>query len=129
VRKGYLKMEWNTLRRGHKDGAGRLDGRDVGDGRRPRRPVGDAEGEGRGQEGPRRRRLRLEGELQLPRGGGDGAGHRDRGGSGSAPRSGGSPARRQAVMEQRKYRPRAWSGIHGFGSGWRAEGAFSATRR
>jgi len=44
VRKGYLKVEWNTLRCGHKDGAGRLDGRDVGDGRRPRRLVGDAEG-------------------------------------------------------------------------------------
>jgi len=44
VRKGYLKMEWDTLRRGHKDGAGRLDGRDVGDGRRLRRLVGDADG-------------------------------------------------------------------------------------
>ena len=46
----------DTLRCGHKDGIGRLDGRDVR--------------EGRGREGPRRRRLRLEGELQLPRGGG-----------------------------------------------------------
>jgi len=91
--------------------------------------VGDAKGRVGGQEGPRRRRLRLEGELQLPRGGGDGADHRGRGGSGSAPRSGGSPARRQAVIEQRKYRPRAWSGIHGFGSGWRVEGVFSAMKR
>jgi hypothetical protein len=41
----------------------------VGDGRRPRGPVGDAEGRV-GVGGPRRRRLRLEGELQLPRGGG-----------------------------------------------------------
>jgi len=32
------------FRCGCEDGAGRLDGRDVGDGRRLRRPVGDAEG-------------------------------------------------------------------------------------
>jgi len=44
------------------------------------------------------------------------------------PRSGGSPARKQAVIEQRKYRPRAWSGIHGFGSRWRVEGVFSAIK-
>lgn len=46
----------------------------VGDGRRLRRLVRDAEGQG--QEGPRRRSLRLEGELRLRRGGGDKAGHR-----------------------------------------------------
>ena len=32
-------------------------------------------------------------------------------------------------MEQRKYRPRAWSRIHGFGSRWRVEGVFSAIKR
>jgi hypothetical protein len=87
----------------------------VGNGRHLRRPVGDAEGRvGSGGSSPTA--LLLEGELQLPRGGGDEAGHQGRGGSGSVPRSEGSPARKQAVIEQRKYRPRAWSRIHGFGS-------------
>jgi len=131
VRKGYLKMEWNTLRRGHKDGAGRLDGRDVREGGGREAPEEGPWGTRRGRVGVRR--VLADGaygsraNFNFPAGEGMEPVIRVR--SGSAPRSGGSPARRQAVMEQRKYRPRAWSGIHGFGSRWRVEGAFSATRR
>ena len=38
-------------------------------------------------------------------------------------------AGKQAVVKGRKYRPRAWSRIHGFGSRWRVEVAFSAIKR
>jgi len=65
----------------------------VGDGRRLRRLVRDAEG----QEGPRRRSLRLEGELRLRRGGGDKAGHRGQERLRAEER--GSQARKQAVIE------------------------------
>jgi len=99
----------------------------VGDGRRLRRLVGDAEGRvgvrrvlADGAYDSRANFNFLAGEGIKPV-----IGVR----SGSVPRSGGSPARRQAVIEQRKYRPGAWSGIHGFGSRWRVEGVFSATRR
>jgi len=33
------------------------------------------------------------------------------------------------VVKGRKFKPRAWSRIHGFGSRWRVEGAFSAIKR
>jgi hypothetical protein len=39
--------------------------------------------------------------------------------SGSVPRSRGSQARKQAVIEQRKFEPRAWFRIRGFGFRWR----------
>jgi len=35
---------------------------------------------------------------------------------------------RTRVVEGRKFEPRAWSRIHGFGFRWRVEGAFSAIK-
>ncbi|MFP3209586.1 MAG: hypothetical protein RXR82_07860 [Nitrososphaeria archaeon] len=78
----------------------------MGDGRRLRRLVGDAEGRVRvrrvladGAHDSRANFNFLAGEGMEPV-----IGVR----SGSAPRSGGSPARKQAVVEQRKYGPGAW---------------------
>jgi len=48
---------------------------------------------------------------------------------GSAPRSGGSRARKMAVIEQQTFKPRSWSNIHRFGYRWRVEGAFSVIKR
>ncbi len=47
----------------------------------------------------------------------------------SVPRSDGSYARKEAVIEQQAFRPKAWSRIHRFGFRWRAEGAFSSMKR
>lgn len=38
-------------------------------------------------------------------------------------------ARKLAVIEQRNFKPRAWSRIHRFGYRWRVEGAFSCIKR
>jgi len=42
---------------------------------------------------------------------------------GSVPRSGGSQARKQAVIEQREFEPRAWFSIRWFGFRWRVRGS------
>lgn len=47
----------------------------------------------------------------------------------SVPKSKGSMARKMAVIEQKAFRPKAWSGIHRFGYRWRVEGAFSVIKR
>jgi len=48
---------------------------------------------------------------------------------GSVPKSRGSMARKLAVSEQGKFKPKAWSRIHRFGFRWRVEGAFSCIKR
>lgn len=48
---------------------------------------------------------------------------------GSVAKSRGSMARKLAVMEQKMFKPRAWSRIHRFGHRWRVEGAFSCIKR
>jgi len=48
---------------------------------------------------------------------------------GSVPRSRGSQARKLAVIEQKIFKPKAWSRIHRFGYRWRVEGAFSVIKR
>lgn len=47
----------------------------------------------------------------------------------STPKSRGSMARKLAVVEQSKFKPKAWSRIHRFGYRWRVEGAFSCIKR
>ena len=49
--------------------------------------------------------------------------------SNSMPKSKGCQARKNAVMEQQTFKPKAWSRIHRFGHRWRAEGAFSCIKR
>jgi len=44
-------------------------------------------------------------------------------------RSRGSQARKLAVIEQKIFKPKAWSRIHRFGYRWRVEGAFSVIKR
>ena len=48
---------------------------------------------------------------------------------GSVPKSRGSQSRKKAVLEQRMFKPKAWSRIHRFGYRWRVEGAFSCIKR
>jgi len=48
---------------------------------------------------------------------------------GSLAKSRGSQARKLAVIEQKIFKPKAWSRIHRFGYRWRVEGAFSVIRR
>ena len=48
---------------------------------------------------------------------------------GSVPRSRGSMARKEAVVERLAFRPRSWSRIHRFGHRWRVEGVFSCIKR
>jgi len=48
---------------------------------------------------------------------------------GSVPKSRGCQARREAVIEQQMFKPKAWSNIHRFGYRWRVEGAFSCIKR
>ncbi len=48
---------------------------------------------------------------------------------GSASKSGGSYARKLAVVEQQAFKPKSWSRIHRFGYRWRVEGAFSVIKR
>jgi len=43
-------------------------------------------------------------------------------------RSRGSQARKLAVIEQKIFKPKAWSRIHRFGYRWRVEGAFSVIK-
>jgi hypothetical protein len=43
--------------------------------------------------------------------------------------SGGCPSRRDAVVEQKALKPRAWSRMHHFGFRWVVEGVFSAMKR
>jgi ribosomal protein L32E len=45
------------------------------------------------------------------------------------PKSKGSQARKLAAMEQKTFKPKAWSRIHRFGYRWRVEGAFSCIKR
>ena len=45
----------------------------------------------------------------------------------SVPRSRGSMARKEAVVEQLAFKPRSWSRIHRFGHRWRVEGALHQT--
>ncbi|MCS4538979.1 MAG: IS5 family transposase [Thaumarchaeota archaeon] len=47
----------------------------------------------------------------------------------STPKSRGSMARKLAVVEQSKFKPKAWSRIHRFGYRWRVEGVFSCIKR
>lgn len=47
----------------------------------------------------------------------------------SVPKSRGCMARKLAVIEQQKLRPKAWSKAHGFGYRWMAETAFSCIKR
>lgn len=47
----------------------------------------------------------------------------------SVPKSKGCQARKMAVIEQKAFKPRAWSRIHRFGYRWRVEGAFSVMKR
>ena len=49
--------------------------------------------------------------------------------SNSVPKSKGCQARKVAVIEQKMFKPRAWSRIHRFGYRWRVEGAFSCIKR
>ncbi len=44
-------------------------------------------------------------------------------------RSRGSQARKLAVIEQKIFKPKAWSRIHRFGYRWRVESAFSVIKR
>ena len=127
MRKGYLKIHFAVDIKTGQVVSMDVTSEKVGDGRRLRRLVGDAEGR------VRVRRVLADGAYDSRANfnflAGEGIKPVIRVRSGSVPRSGGSPARKQAVIEQRKYRPGAWSRIHGFGSRWRVEGVFSATRR
>lgn len=49
--------------------------------------------------------------------------------SNSVAKSRGCPSRKQAVIEQKMFKPKAWSRIHRFGYRWRVEGAFSCIKR
>jgi len=49
--------------------------------------------------------------------------------SNSVPKSKGCQARKLAVIEQKTFKPKAWSRIHRFGYRWRAEGVFSRIKR
>jgi len=49
--------------------------------------------------------------------------------SNSVPKSKGCQARKEAVIEQQAFKPRAWSRIHRFGKRWRVEGAYSCIKR
>jgi hypothetical protein len=49
--------------------------------------------------------------------------------SNSVVRSWGCPSRRDAVVEQKALKPRAWSRMHHFGFRWVVEGVFSAMKR
>ena len=49
--------------------------------------------------------------------------------SNSMPKSKSCQARKNAVIEQQTFKPKAWSRIHRFGHRWRAEGAFSCIKR
>ena len=49
--------------------------------------------------------------------------------SNSVSKSRGSQARKLAVIEQKTFKPKAWSRIHQFGYRWRVEGAFSCIKR
>jgi len=48
---------------------------------------------------------------------------------GSVPKNRGCQARKEAVVEQQIFKPKAWSNIHRFGYRWRVEGAFSCIKR
>jgi hypothetical protein len=50
-------------------------------------------------------------------------------GSNSAAKSRGCLPRKNAVIEQKMFKPKAWSRIHRFGYRWRVEGAFSRIKR
>lgn len=47
----------------------------------------------------------------------------------SVPKSKGCQARKMAVIEQKRFKPRSWSRIHRFGYRWRVEGAYSCIKR
>ncbi len=49
--------------------------------------------------------------------------------SNSVPKSKGCQARKMAVIEQKRFKPRSWSRIHRFGYRWRVEGAYSCIKR
>ena len=49
--------------------------------------------------------------------------------SNSVARSKGCVSRKHAVIEQKMFKPKAWSRIHRFGYRWRVEGAFSCIKR
>ena len=49
--------------------------------------------------------------------------------SNSVPKSMGCMSRKLAVIEQKMFKPKAWSRIHRFGYRWRVEGAFSCIKR
>ena len=49
--------------------------------------------------------------------------------SNSMPKSKSCQARKNAVIEQQTFKPKAWSRIHRFGHRWKAEGAFSCIKR
>jgi IS5 family transposase len=49
--------------------------------------------------------------------------------SNSVPKSKGCQARKDAVIEQKAFKPRSWSRIHRFGYRWRVEGAYSCIKR
>src|SRR5713226_4729605 len=49
--------------------------------------------------------------------------------SNSVPKSKGCQARKNAVIEQKMFKPRSWSRIHRFGYRWRVEGAYSCIKR
>jgi ribosomal protein L32E len=50
-------------------------------------------------------------------------------GSNSAAESRGCLPRKNAVIEQKMFKPKEWSRIHRFGYRWRVEGAFSCIKR
>lgn len=49
--------------------------------------------------------------------------------SNSVPKSRGCLSRKHAVIEQKMFKPKAWSRIHRYGYRWRVEGAFSSIKR
>jgi hypothetical protein len=49
--------------------------------------------------------------------------------SNSIPKSRGCMSRKVAVIEQKMFKPKAWSRIHRYGYRWRVEGAFSCIKR
>ena len=49
--------------------------------------------------------------------------------SNSIPKSRGCMSRKLAVIEQKIFKPKAWSRIHRYGYRWRVEGAFSCIKR
>jgi hypothetical protein len=114
VRKRYLKIHFAMDVKTGRVVSMDVTSEKVGDGRRLRRLVGDAEGR------VRVRRVLADGaydsranfDFVAEEGIKPVIGVR----SGSVPRSGGSQARKQAVIEQRKFELRAWSRIHGSGS-------------